>query len=99
MTMVSSAQPEMIQGAFVELNALRVGTGMEITCMAEDPFNDTIRMVIGTRDRLVQVWSIDSNAQMRTVFSVQLDKTVPKAVAFTEHSGNVHVFGLYDGDV
>ena len=56
-------------------------------------------MVIGTRDRLVQVWSIDSNAQMRTVFSVQLDKTVPKAVAFTEHSGNVHVFGLYDGDV
>ena len=67
--------------------------------MAEDPFKDTIQIMVSTRDRLVQVWGIDLNAQMHAVFSVQLDKTVPKAVAFTDDSDDVHVFGLYDGDV
>jgi hypothetical protein len=42
---------------------------------------------------------VDARAKMRTVFSVQLDKTVPKAVAFAENSEDVHVFGLYDGNV
>jgi hypothetical protein len=73
---------------------------MEITCMGKGPFSDSgIPLIIGTRDRVVQVWSVDTKAQMRATFSVQLDKTVPKAVAFAEDSDDVHVFGLYDGNM
>jgi hypothetical protein len=37
--------------------------------------------------------------QMRSVFSVQLENTVPKAVAFAESSEEVLVFGLHDGNM
>jgi len=84
----------------VELNAQRLGTGFEVTCIADDPFNESdIWLVVGTRDRLVQVWNVDMTGQMRTVFSVQMDKTVPKGVTFSTSSEDVYVFGLYDGNV
>jgi len=58
------------------------------------------RLVIGTRDRIVQVWELDSKGKMQSMFSVQLDVTVPKAVAFTNNPTNdIYVFGLYDGNV
>jgi hypothetical protein len=82
------------------LDARRLGNGQEIICIAGDPFSeDEIRIVIGTRDRLVQVWNIDAKAQMTAIFAVQLDKTVPKVVAFSENSDDVRVFGLYDGNM
>jgi hypothetical protein len=94
------AKPDKIKDGFVELNAQRIGTGLEITCIANDPFSESeIRVIVGMRGMLVQVWQVDARAKMRTVFSVQLDKTVPKAVAFAENSEDVHVFGLYDGNV
>ena len=94
------AKPDKIKDGFVELNAQRIGTGLEITCIANDPFSESeIRVIVGTRGMLVQVWQVDARAKMRTVFSVQLDKTVPKAVAFAKNSEDVHVFGLYNGNV
>ena len=48
---------------------------------------------------LVQVWHVDARTKMCAVFLVQLDKTVPKAVTFAENSEDVHVFGLYNGNV
>jgi hypothetical protein len=48
---------------------------------------------------LVQVWNVDAKAQMTAIFAVQLDKTVPKVVAFSENSDDVRVFGLYDGNM
>jgi hypothetical protein len=42
---------------------------------------------------------VDARAQLRAVFSVQLDKTVPKAMAFSEACEDIRIFGLYDGDV
>lgn len=84
----------------MELNAQRLGTGFEVTCLADDPFSESdIRLAVGTRDRLVQVWNVDMRGQMRAIFSVQLDKTVPKGVTFSESSEDVHVFGLYDGNM
>jgi hypothetical protein len=47
----------------------------------------------------VQVWNVDAEAQMTAIFAVQLDKTVPKVVAFTENSDDVRVFGLYNGNM
>ena len=82
------------------MGARRLGNGQEIICIAGDPFSeDEIRIVIGTRDRLVQVWNVDAKAQMTAIFAVQLDKTVPKVVAFSENSDDVRVFGLYDGNM
>jgi hypothetical protein len=98
--MKPSTYPNQTQGGFVELNAQRLGTGLEVTCIAGDPFSESdIRLVVGTRGKQVQVWDVDMMAQMRNIFSVELDKTVPKAVAFAEHSDDIHVFGLYDGNV
>jgi hypothetical protein len=49
---------------------------------------------------LVQVWKFDSKAQLHSVFSVQLDMTVPKAVAFAgDGSKDVYVFGVFDGNL
>jgi hypothetical protein len=82
------------------LNAQRLETGLEITCIANDPFSESeIRVIVGTRGMLVQVWHVYARMKMCAVFSVRLDKTVPKAVAFAENSEDVHVFGLYDGNV
>ena len=84
----------------MELSAQRVGTGLKVTCIADDSFSESnIQLLVGTRGRLVQVWNVDPKGQMHSVFSIQLDNTVPKAVAFNESSENILVFGLYDGDV
>jgi hypothetical protein len=62
--------------------------------------SDAVRLAIGTRDRLVQVWDLDSKGKMQSVFSVQLNVTVPKAVAFAENRArDIYIFGLYDGNV
>jgi hypothetical protein len=91
--------PKPMQG-LIEINAQRLGTGLEITCIAYDPLSESeIRLAVGTRGRLVQVWRMDTRTQLHAAFSVQLDKTVPKSVAFSENSEDIHVFGLYDGNV
>jgi hypothetical protein len=90
-----------LQGYFEELCAKRLGTGCEITCIDCDfSIEDTVRLAIGTRDMLVQVWELDPEEKMRSVFSVRLDVTVPKAVAFADNRAkDVYVFGLYDGNM
>lgn len=55
------------------------------------------RIAVGTRDKIVQVLVLNPNSQLQAVFSVRLDNTVPKSVAFSDN-GCVYVFGLYDGN-
>ena len=58
------------------------------------------RLAIATRDQMVQVWRLDLRGQVQSAFSVQLDVTVPKGVAFVENEAkDIHVFGLYDGNL
>jgi hypothetical protein len=84
----------------VKLNAQRLGMGFKVTCIAKNPFSESdIQLVVGTQDKLVQVWNVDMRRQMCTIFSVQLNKTVPKGVTFSERSEDVHVFGMYNFDV
>jgi WD40 repeat protein len=87
-------------GSFVEKTVQRLGTGQEITCIEKDPSIDAdVRIVVGMRDKLVLLFSLDSRAQLVNVFAVQLDNTVPKSVAFADNDEDILVFGLYDGNV
>jgi len=84
----------------VELTSWRLGSGQEIVCIADNPFSqENHRLIIGTRDKMVQVMDIDPKGQLIPHFSVTLDKTVPKGVVFADNADDVYVFGLFDGDV
>jgi hypothetical protein len=62
--------------------------------------DDAVRLAIGTRDRVVQVWTLDPRGHLHSVFSVQLKVTVPKGVALAENiTKDIYVFGLYDGNM
>jgi hypothetical protein len=68
--------------------------------MVCDSTEEIIRLAIATRDWMVQVWRLDVRVQVQSVFSVQLDVTVPKGVAFVENMAkDIHVFRLYDGNL
>ena len=84
---------------FQEICARRLGSGFEITCMAWDPTSSeaNTRIAVGTRDKIVQVLTLNTNSQLQAVFSVRLDNTMPKSVAFGDKEC-VYVFGLYDGN-
>jgi hypothetical protein len=61
---------------------------------------NVVQLGIGMRVRIVQVWELDSKGKMQSVFSVQLNVSVPKAVAFTNNQVNdIYVLGLYDGNM
>ena len=78
---------------------MRTGNGKEITCLAQNSSEDrATRFLLGTRDQWVQVWKLDKQ-KLKPLLSVQLDKTVPKAIEFAENTINVIVFGLFDGKV
>ena len=78
---------------------MRTGNGKEITCLAQNSSEDrATRFLLGTRDQQVQVWKLDKQ-KLKPLLSVQLDKTVPKAIEFAENTINVIVFGLFDGKV
>ncbi|KAF8573555.1 hypothetical protein K439DRAFT_1375051, partial [Ramaria rubella] len=56
------------------------------------------QIAIGTCDRIVQVWSINTMEVLRPVFSVQLDTTVPKTLQFVHNMAkDLYIFGLYNG--
>lgn len=58
------------------------------------------RVAIGMRDRIVQVYRLDSAGLLHPIFSVQLDKSVPVALSFCDNAArDVMVFGLFDGKV
>ena len=88
-----------MKGAFKETYSCRAGQGAEFLSIALYEANDTsFCIVLATFDSQIQVWSIDSRFQQKTVFSIQLDTTIPRALTFApDASQNVLVFGLVDG--
>jgi hypothetical protein len=82
---------------FQEACARRLGLGFEITCMVWDSTSSEANtwIAVGTRDKIVQVLVLNPNSQLQAVFSVRLDNTMPKSVAFADN-GCVYVFRLYD---
>ena len=49
-------------------------------------------------DRAVLLYKLQSD-KLLTVFSVELDCSIPVAVAFAENGENVLVFGMKDGNM
>ncbi|KAI6097119.1 WD40-repeat-containing domain protein, partial [Pisolithus croceorrhizus] len=89
-----------VDNHFQEITARRLGTGLEITCVAWDAswIDAGARIAIGMRDNVIQVLLLNSNSQLQSIFAGRLEHTVPKSVAFTQR-GNIYIFGLYDGNV
>ena len=69
----------------------------EIMCLTGKSFgtSDT-RLIIGTRDSVVQVWQISGRA-FENLFSVRVPRVVPSAAVFVESSKDILVFGREDG--
>ena len=66
--------------------------------MACDNSNDAkVRIALGFRDHIVQVWKFDAKGALCNTFSMKLGATVPKALAFEYPSKDIAVFGLYNG--
>ena len=60
--------------------------------------NTSFCIVLATFDSQIQLWCIDSWFQQKTVFSIQLDTTIPQALMFApDVSQNILLFGLDDG--
>lgn len=82
-----------------EMVVIRVGGGGEIMSMTWLPSDSaTTRIAVGTRDRIVACWNLDSNYQLHTVFSIILDTTIPATIDLVRNTANdIRVFGLCDG--
>ena len=88
-----------MKGAFKEPYSCRAGQGAGVLSIALYEADDTsFCIALATFDSQIQVWSIESRFQQKTVFSIQLDTIIPCAVTFApDASQNVLVFGLDDG--
>ncbi|KAG1747801.1 WD40-repeat-containing domain protein [Suillus paluster] len=84
---------------FQEICTRRLGSGFEITCLSwhSTSFEGNLRIVVGTRDKMVQVLTLNISSQLQSIFAVRLENTVPKSVAFADNR-SIYVFGLYDGN-
>lgn len=90
------------QGAgheFEEVCMRRIGNGQEIMHISLDATSErgNTRMAVLTRDKRVQVWTLDGGYHLSIVFSIELLSTVPRASVF--HGQEIVVFGMYDGEV
>ncbi|KAF8587673.1 hypothetical protein K439DRAFT_1614109 [Ramaria rubella] len=99
------------KGNFEDITAKQLGTGCKLTCITYNPVCDARpRIAIATCDSMVQVWKVDAREQLHSVFSVQLNRTVPRAVGFADAfnkdapnkeflNKDILVFGLFDGNM
>ncbi|KAG1843965.1 hypothetical protein F4604DRAFT_1547576, partial [Suillus subluteus] len=87
------------QEKFQEICARRLGSGFEITCLSWrlTSSESNLRIVVGTRDKMVQVLTLNTSSQLQSIFAVRLENMVPKSVAFADNR-SIYVFGLYDGN-
>ncbi|KAG2123445.1 WD40-repeat-containing domain protein [Suillus clintonianus] len=87
------------QKTFQEICARRLGSGFEITCLSwhSTSSEGNLRIAVWTRDKMVQVLTLNTSSQLQSVFAVRLENMVPKSVAFADNR-DIYVFGLYDGN-
>jgi hypothetical protein len=88
-----------IQTRFVETFDQHLMKGQEIVCVTSDRDRAAqIRVAVGTRCRIVHVFILGANAKLQSVFSVDLETTVPIALGFAGNNTNdLIVFGMFDG--
>lgn len=91
----------LLQGVFEEIYGKRMGFGMEVVCIGTRSERDSIHVVTGSADRLVQVLRLNSaDMLLHSVFSVRLEATLPNTVIFAKNAErDVWVFGALDGEL
>ena len=84
---------------FSEVSVQRAAHGREVTSLASSKAaGDSVYIAVGMEDRAVLLYKLQSD-KLLAVFSVELDCSIPAAVAFTENGEDVLVFGMKDGNV
>ena len=79
---------------------MRIDSGSEITCLSIMYTDDIPHLALGTRDQLVQVWTIESNFQLKVVFVVELPTTIPKVITLIDNAAqDMHVYGILDSQL
>ncbi|KAG2361870.1 WD40-repeat-containing domain protein [Suillus spraguei] len=75
-------QRSLTDEKFQEICARRLGSGFEITCLSwhSTSSEGNLRIVVGTRDKMVQVLMLNTSSQLQPVFTVRLENTVPKSI-------------------
>jgi len=87
----------MQQGPFEECLSQRLAPGEEIMSIAHDGGS---RMIVGMRSGNIHCFDLEAGRIHRIVgvFSVKLPNVAPACVAIQEDgAGNIHVFGMHDG--
>ena len=74
------------QDLFDQVYSVRVGAGVEITCLATVRENGVVRVAVGTRDRVVHMWVVEPDFNVVNLWTRTLPSTIPKSV-----------YGLLDG--
>lgn len=77
--------------------AQKRGNGTEICCLAADWRPDMIRMALGARDGLIQVWYQYPEKQPVMVFSRQLGTSIPKFLLWADEY--IYAYGMLDGEM
>ena len=73
--------------------------GREVTSLASSKAaGDSVYIAVGMENRAVLLYKLQSD-KLLAVFSVELDCSIPVAVAFAENGEDVLVFGMKDGNV
>jgi len=76
----------------------RLATAEEIPCIACHTSRVGVtRIALGTRARVIQLFKLDLNGDIRCIFSVKMDSTVPSAIGFADYTNESYVFGLFNG--
>ena len=67
---------------------------LEVTGLAFEPVADYLATC--KQDGTVQLYAVDTLLALRNIFSLHIDKDIPKAIAF-RGDRNVIMFGLHSG--
>ncbi|KAF9233649.1 WD40-repeat-containing domain protein [Melanogaster broomeanus] len=82
---------------FDEVWSRRICSGHEIMHVTCETFDTNTRIATATRNKGVQLWSLDSKYHLSNIFSVERPTTVPRTLCF--HGGDIVVFGMYDREI
>ncbi|KAJ7238889.1 WD40-repeat-containing domain protein [Mycena rebaudengoi] len=87
---------------FEQFQIVRVVKPAEITSLAFDALSG--RLAVCHREGIVQVYTLEGNMSLSSVFTIELKDVVPRAMAFGYMNANTNerdllVFGLYGGDI
>ena len=84
----------MQETAFEEISCAKMAYFLEVTGLAFEPAAN--HLAACNQEGTVQLYSVNTLLALRNIFSLCVDKDIPKAIAF-QGDRNVIMFGLHSG--